>query len=318
MESRTVFKLAALACLAALIQGHGYMLDPPQRNSAWRLGFPIKTDHNDVGNFCGGNSVQHNAQNQGRCGVCGEEFSNPNKKFEPSPANEYATGIITGEYQQGDTIDVFVRLTAFHLGYHEFKLCKNEVPQVGSNGNVAVTQDCFEQNVLKSPTGETQFPAMLGNATFQVVLSEDVTCSNCVLQWRYRAGNNWGCEGSDCGLGKGPQEEFWGCSDISILPGNGGPRPTQPTQRPVTTRPTQRPVTTRRPSTTTRRPTRKPVTAQRTTTNSPSTTTSPDTTGQRTCRGHGVFSAPNFDSYCQANCNHYPAYCPPEVCVCDN
>lgn len=131
-------------------------------------------------------------------------------------------------------------------------------------------------------------------------------------------GNNWGCEGSDCGLGKGPQEEFWGCSDISILPGNGEPRPTQPTQRPVTTRPTQRPVTTRRPRTTTRRPTRKPVTAQRTTTNSPSTTTSPDTTGQRTCRGHGVFSAPNFDSYCQANCNHYPAYCPPEVCVCDN
>ena len=47
--------------------------------------------------------VQHNGQNQGRCGVCGEEFSNPNKKFEPSPANEFATGLIVGEYQQGET-----------------------------------------------------------------------------------------------------------------------------------------------------------------------------------------------------------------------
>ena len=35
--------------------------------------------------------------------MCGEEFSNPNKKFEPSPANEFATGLIVGEYQQGET-----------------------------------------------------------------------------------------------------------------------------------------------------------------------------------------------------------------------
>lgn len=29
-------------------------------------------------------------------------------------------------------------------------------------------------------------------------------------------GNNWGCEDGECGLGLGPQEEFWGCSDIAI------------------------------------------------------------------------------------------------------
>ena len=53
-------------------------------------------------------------------------------------------------------VDVHVRLTAFHQGYHEFKLCKNEVPQVGSNAATAVTQDCFEKNILTTPTGETR------------------------------------------------------------------------------------------------------------------------------------------------------------------
>ena len=47
--------------------------------------------------------VQHNAQNQGRCGVCGEEYSNPNKKFEPGRANKFATGTIVGEFNQGET-----------------------------------------------------------------------------------------------------------------------------------------------------------------------------------------------------------------------
>ena len=34
----------------------------------------------------------------------------------------------------------------------------------------------------------TRFPARLGNDTFQLVLSADVSCDNCVMQWIYRAG----------------------------------------------------------------------------------------------------------------------------------
>ena len=41
-----------------IVQGHGYVLDPPQRNSAWRRGFNVKVDSNDVANFCGGASVR--------------------------------------------------------------------------------------------------------------------------------------------------------------------------------------------------------------------------------------------------------------------
>lgn len=40
---------------------------------------------------------------------------------------------------------------------------------------------------------------------------------NCVLQWRYVAGNNWGiCPDGKGALGCGPQEEFRACSDITI------------------------------------------------------------------------------------------------------
>ena len=46
--------------------------------------------------------TQHN-KNGGKCGVCGEEYLNPNKRLEPGPANKYATGTIVGNYVQGET-----------------------------------------------------------------------------------------------------------------------------------------------------------------------------------------------------------------------
>lgn len=47
--------------------------------------------------------------------------------------------------------------------------------------------------------------------------SAGLECGNCVLQWRYIAGNNWGmCEDGTGAVGCGPQEEFRACSDISI------------------------------------------------------------------------------------------------------
>lgn len=53
-------------------------------------------------------------------------------------------------------------------------------------------------------------------------------CANCVLQWRYIAGNNWGmCENGTGAVGCGPQEEFRACSDVAIgtsVPG----RPVRP------------------------------------------------------------------------------------------
>lgn len=49
------------------------------------------------------------------------------------------------------------------------------------------------------------------------MLPPGLTCSQCVLQWRYIASNNWGmCHNGTGAVGCGPQEEFRSCADISI------------------------------------------------------------------------------------------------------
>ena len=70
-------------------------------------------------------------------------------------------------------------------------------------------------------------------------MPDGISCSQCVLQWRYHGGNNWvrlslfgikikqplnkkhlkGSENGQSGLGIGPQEEFINCADISITGG---------------------------------------------------------------------------------------------------
>jgi hypothetical protein len=44
-------------------------------------------------------------------------------------------------------------------------------------------------------------------------------CEQCILQWTYIAGNNWGnCPNGTSGLGCGNQEHFRSCADIKIVP----------------------------------------------------------------------------------------------------
>ncbi len=46
-----------------------------------------------------------------------------------------------------------------------------------------------------------------------------MVCDQCILQWTYVAGNNWGdCVNGTSGLGCGPQEHFRSCADIKIVP----------------------------------------------------------------------------------------------------
>jgi hypothetical protein len=57
------------------------------------------------------------------------------------------------------------------------------------------------------------FPGAGNNVVFRSTykLPEGLTCSQCVLQWRYFAGNNWGkCPNGTEKVGCGPQEQFFG------------------------------------------------------------------------------------------------------------
>lgn len=51
----------------------------------------------------------------------------------------------------------------------------------------------------------------IGSLSNSARLPQNLSCSRCVLQWRYHAGNNWGIAmetGQPC-LGCGAQEEFY-------------------------------------------------------------------------------------------------------------
>jgi hypothetical protein len=71
--------------------------------------------------FCGGISVQWN-QNNGRCGICGDNFA----LGMPRPhelGGTYGQGVIVKTYRQGQTIEVSLKLSASHLGSFIFKIC---------------------------------------------------------------------------------------------------------------------------------------------------------------------------------------------------
>ncbi|XP_008483861.1 uncharacterized protein LOC103520539, partial [Diaphorina citri] len=136
------------------------------------------------------------------------------------------------------------------------------VSQVSSHGRlieppsrVAATQECLDKYVLKRGKMSTREPDDVYHETrffpgtenkvyeLRYMLPPDLTCTQCVLQWKYIAGNNWGnCPNGTGAVGCGPQEEFRACADIQITDGKGSsddtPYPTaKPTRRPTTSRP---------------------------------------------------------------------------------
>lgn len=59
--------------LIILVNGHGRLIEPPSRASAWRYGFDTPHNYNDHELFCGGFTRQWE-KNGGKCGVCGDPW----------------------------------------------------------------------------------------------------------------------------------------------------------------------------------------------------------------------------------------------------
>ena len=51
------FGMIMIASLLPSVLGHGYLMHPPQRSSAWRFGFQTPTNYDDNTQFCGGFGV---------------------------------------------------------------------------------------------------------------------------------------------------------------------------------------------------------------------------------------------------------------------
>jgi hypothetical protein len=241
----TVIRLVLSTLLIAVINiepanAHGRLIEPPSRASAWRYGFNTPANYNDHELFCGGFTKQHQT-NKGKCGICGDDYSLPI----PRPhefGGKYGQGVIVRKYNPGSSFTIRVELTASHMGYFEFRVCDK----------VAADDECLDKHVLEVVSGapsspmpsdlKTRFYPRNGSRIYEIKakLPADLQCSQCVLQWKYVAGNNWGiCPDGSGQVGCGPQEEFRACSDVTI--GKGTPS-VIPTMKPVPTyRPTKKP-----------------------------------------------------------------------------
>jgi len=206
-----VLMLCASLLETPFISGHGRLLEPPSRASAWRFGFNTPKNYNDNQLFCGGKGNQ--IRLEGKCGICGDPW---NGRRDHEAGGKYATGTIVRSYKSGAVMPVTVDLTANHIGYYEFSICAN------NDVTKAATDDCFQ--ILASPEGKTQFPiksGITGKRRFHLQLPADLECSQCIVRWHYQTGNSWGCFNNPrkCCMGCGIQETFRGCADVQITKG---------------------------------------------------------------------------------------------------
>ncbi|KAL5274260.1 hypothetical protein ACFFRR_000799 [Megaselia abdita] len=191
------------------IKGHGMLMDPVNRASRWRVDPSAPADYNDNEGFCGGFDIQYN-NNGGKCGLCGDNYANPTPRAHEL-GGTYGQGVIVKTYTPGSLIETNVKLSANHLGFFSFHICK-----IDGNGE---SETCFNNNPVLFEDGSSKYPVVAGINLFnpKIRLPSGLSCDHCVLRWAYTTGNRWGwCDANSGELGCGPQEMFVGCSDIAI------------------------------------------------------------------------------------------------------
>ena len=120
--------------------------------------------------------------NDGKCGVCGDPYQGP---LDHDDNGKYASGIVARSFQQGGIVNVTVEILVNLLGYFEFRLCpRNSTSQT-------LTQECFDNNLLwiQESWGFRYYVGSRGGIyDLHVRLPADISCSKCVLQWKFSTG----------------------------------------------------------------------------------------------------------------------------------
>ena len=285
MRAREIFRLFIGASLVTLILGHGMLIDPASRNSAWRF-FPNRpAQYTDNELNCGGFSVQW-SKNKGKCGVCGDAYHLKNPRY-VYPGRYAKDRFVTKTYKEGQQIEVSVKITSNHQGFFRFSVGKVE--------KRPITQEQLK-HILLQPDGSNTWPlhsSRDGVFKIKLMLPEGLTCDHCVVQWWWKVGNNWGCNDEGvCGEGLAKrQETFVNCADIRIVPA-GGPAPS--TEEPDPDTPMMTVVGT----------TQEPATS--------AATPKPPTGG---CKATGSWTGQShMNTWCQNNCAL--GNCPSSNCIC--
>lgn len=120
-------------------------------------------------------------RNGGRCGICGDPFDGPRDN---EAGGKFATAAIGATYTQGQTITIQLEITVNHGGWFEFRLCPN------NDFTKRVTQECLDKYLLEQTTGGARYTLDEGRGikTVTLKLPKDLTCSQCVLQWKWNTG----------------------------------------------------------------------------------------------------------------------------------
>ncbi|CAG2055378.1 unnamed protein product [Timema podura] len=209
-----VLVLVAMAVVAQ-VGGHGMVMDPVSRSSMWRMGFHTPVNYDDDGNFCGGFSTQWE-EHAGKCGECGDDYGLPRPRPNEN-TGKYGTGVIVKTLKIGQEFVAYIDVTTNHQGFFEFRLCPLQ------SRDELETEECFSRFLLQQQDGSTKYYILnreegySGYFNVTLRLPSGLTCDQCVLQWTWTVGNNWGtCDDGTEGDGCGPQETFRTCSDIAI------------------------------------------------------------------------------------------------------
>jgi hypothetical protein len=253
--ARLYYLLAAIlvAQLPTSTHAHGRLLEPGSRPSGYLKGFAMPPNYNDHEMNCGGRTVQWD-QNGGKCGICGDPWSGP-RHYERPEGVMVQHDIITETYQENQEIVLKLQITVAHRGWHEFRICN-----IAKSGGVEANQECLDKTLLANATGHTRFTegtTSPGFYEFTLILPSGLTCNHCLIQWKWKCGNDWGCANGWCCTGCGDrQEEFYSCADVAINSRSWSSATTTTTRTwPTTTRPRQTSTTTRTwPTSTTTRP----------------------------------------------------------------
>lgn len=226
--------------------------------------------------------------------MCGDAFH----EKEPRPheaGGTYAKGIISRHYSVGQDIEIEIELTANHYGKFEIYLCPNNNPAQEA------TQECFNRFPLHiSGSKDVAFHIPEDGEKkkifrYNVRLPPYLTCTQCVLQWSYYTGNQWGsCSNGTEAQGCGKSETFRNCADVAILSNTGGAIP------PLF-------VGEINPFLLFYRDARKPAPYN----------VYPLVVRDQVCVAGGAYKmVPSLSEWCQTNCLRYPPNCPAETCSC--
>lgn len=321
----SIYSIIAIVVLTTItspeVNGHGMMIDPANRASRWRYGFPGPREYTDNQLSCGGRNVQW-AKHKGKCGVCGDEFGLAKPRFAYPGA--FATDApIVRVYNQSQKINAKIKITANHKGYFKFR--------VAPLGKPPIKQHELDEYVLKleNGTAEWQLTSAHGTGVFNITLQLPIhlTCKRCVLQWWWATGNNF--------VNDEP-ETFINCADIEIRPRAGNKTKPKPTKRMVTLPPKPsrqhphsgqnnsakaKPAPTKRMVTLPSKPRRQPPRhgAQNKTVKPKPTPTKRMVDKQnenKSCRAvEERKSEDGMDLWCKQNCSR--GFCPESHCICD-